>query len=283
MDLEPGLEIIFSIPSICPNSNSGNSNPPENPNCTPTAHVAWLADEKLLIAFSSLRPRNDAHAPVISDLVTPFIYDLKTGKKTVELEEFPKEQLSFLHAEFTNDGKNTVAFFGRKDGCFQFLLHAADTGRLLKTLPVDSPVHAIALSPDGKKLAAFCAEDGLILDVESDLTKINNRIRVGTKRKVAETVLGYQRIAFVGNGFLAVLAARGFDIDARMEGGEIKLYDTEEWKLRHTFEKKGSSTHCIAGSPDGRWLAAGFGIDGSVPGGVCIWETVTGKLTKELK
>jgi WD40 repeat protein len=222
-------------------------------------------DNKLLFVFG--------HGGSSPDLHAPFIFDLKTGKKTIELQDFPKKISTRMFAEFSSDGKHVLTFI---DGNFR--LHAADTGKLLKTMAVDSPVYAMALSPDGKKLAAY-DENGQILLVESDLSKQSNPLKVNGKR-AAERLTS---VAFVGNGYLALFAERGVNIFGQMEGGEIKLYDTKEWKLRHTFEKKRTWTHWIAGSPDGKWLAAGFGIDGSVPGTVCIWEVDSGKLVKEFK
>lgn len=226
-------------------------------------------DNELLFAFT--------HGGSSPDLHAPYVFDLKAAKKTIELQDFPKKISTRMFAEFSSDGKRVLTYINGN-----FRLHAADTGKLLKTMPVGSRVYAVALSPDGKKLAAYCA-DGEILLVESDLSNKINALKVEANKKIDDNVLSFQRLAFVGNGYLALFAARGFNAEGQMEGGEIKLYDTKEWKLRHTFEKKCSWTHCIAGSPDGKWLAAGFGIDGRVPGAVCIWEADSGKVVKELK
>ena len=225
----------------------------------------------LLFAFT--------HGGSSPDLHAPFVFDLKTGKKTIELQEFPKKISKRMFAEFSSEGKHVLTYI---DGNFR--LHAADTGKFLKTMPVDSQVYAMALSPDGKKLAAYCAS-GEILLVESDLSKKSIPLKVEANTEIGKSGISLfrQRLAFVGNGHLALFAERGIDAFGHMEGGEIKLYDIKEWKLRHTFEKKRTCSHCIAGSPDGNWLAAGFGIDGSVPGTVCIWEAHSGKLVKEFK
>jgi WD40 repeat protein len=216
-------------------------------------------------------------APLLLDSAAPFVFDLKTGKKTIELQDFPKKISKRMFGEFSSDGKHVLTYL---DGNLR--LHVADTGKLLKTTPVDSQVYAMAISQDGKQLAAYCAS-GEILLVKSDLSKKTIPLKVKANKKINDAVVYLQSLAFAGNGYLALFAARGFNIDGKMEGGEIKLYDTKEWKLRHTFEKKGTNTQCIAGSPDGKWLAAGFGINGSVPGSVCIWEAKSGKLVKEFE
>ena len=231
-------------------------------------------DNRLLFASAS---RSNPGAPFIFDLHALFVFDLKTGKKTIELQELPRNIVKRMFAEFSSDGKHILTYI---DG--SFWLHAADTGKLLKTMPVDSQVYAMALSTNGKRLAAYCA-DGQILLVEPDLSKKSSPLKVEANTKIRDSVLYLQSLTFVGNGYLALFAARGFNADGQMEAGEIKLYDTKEWKLRHTFEKKRTYTHCIAGSPDGKWLAAGFGIDNRVPGTVCVWEADSGKLFKEFK
>jgi WD40 repeat protein len=225
-------------------------------------------DNKLLIASS--------HGS--SPGLHVFIFDLKADKKTVELQGFPKKGLKAerMLAAFNGDNKHVVTLLDR-----EFRLHCADTGKLLNTMLVDSQVHAMALSANGKNLVAFCA-DGQILLMESNLSKKENPLKLDAYKFSLDSIT-LPSIAFVGNDYIAIFLPRAINADGQMEGGEIKLYDTKEWKLRHTFAKKHSWTRCIAGSLDGRWLAAGFGIDGSVPGSVCIWEAATGKLVTEFK
>ncbi len=196
------------------------------------------------------------------DVLPPIVFDVKVGKKTVELQHFPikgkREAATVM--EFSPAGNYIVSCHGVKP--FQIQLHAADTGKLVRSLPIDSPVGALRFSPDGKALAALC-RDGKILFLEPDLTKKSIPIAVAANQSTREC------LAFVGNEYLALFTDT--------ERSKIGLYDLQEWKLRHSFEKKGRWTNCLAGSPDGKLLAAG------VPGSVCIWEADSGKLVKELK
>ena len=77
----------------------------------------------------------------------------------------------------------------------------------------------------------------------------------------------------MGNDHLAVLSSYT----------ELELFDTKELKSIRTFDGGKDRVNCVAGSPDGKLLAAGFGRTGQSPGYVCVWNASTGKLVKEFK
>ena len=103
-----------------------------------------------------------------------FVFDLKAGKKTVELQDFPvglpSQDDYFVRTllEFTPDGKHIAS----SHPCtpYQIQLHAADTGKLVNSMKLKSAVGAIQFSPNGKLLAAVC-RDGAVLILQPDLSK----------------------------------------------------------------------------------------------------------------
>ena len=66
-------------------------------------------------------------------------------------------------------------------------------------------------------------------------------------------------------------------------GNQIEVFDTKNWQSRVTFEGKNDAVNCLAGSPDGKLLAAGFGQPRRSPGLVRIWDVAAAKLVSELK
>ncbi len=205
----------------------------------------------------------------------PFVVDLRTWKRTVDLQEFsacPKA-LDADNAvpvfEFSPNGKNIASF----KACmpYQMQLHNADTGKLVKSSKLRSPVGAIQFSPDGKLLAAVCL-DGTLLIFQPDLSKqiFSKQFENFSFEKYG----GFPRpIAFVGDGNLAVIAS-----DTRIE-----LLDTKEWKSVRTFDCGKTRVNCVASSPDGKLLAAGFGVTAQSPGFLRVYDKETGKRVVDLR
>jgi WD40 repeat protein len=208
------------------------------------------------------------------DRPPPFVFDLKAGKKTVDLQDYPTGKAApgdFIGPalEFTPDGKQIASF--QPSTPYHLQLHDADTGKLVKALKIESAVGVIRFSPNGKLLAAIC-QDGTLLILQPDLS--GQIFSTQVERFAFEKYGGFPRaIAFVGDGHLAVLASYS----------TIELFDTKEWKSIRTFAEKTDRVNCVAASPDGKLLAAGFGLTGRSPGFVRIWNTENGELVKELK
>ena len=126
----------------------------------------------------------------------------------------------------------------------------------------------------------------LILQPDLSAEIKSKKVEAFTFEKHGRTRLPHA-LAFIGDGHLAAVASEN----------TIDLLDTKEWKTVRTFEGpkdvtktfKGKTgavkahVNCVAATPDGKLLAAGYGETAWFPGSVRIWEADTGKLVKELK
>jgi WD40 repeat protein len=180
---------------------------------------------------------------------------------------------------FTPDGTHIVSCVPCRP--FRLQLHAAGTGKLVKAIKLDSPAGALTFSPDGKLLAVHCW-DGEVLILAPDLAKHIHALKVQQPPKhVARMPVG-GGVAFAGNGHLAVVSG----------SLQVELFDTSEWKQVRTFGRQKDEKingvvadhviNSIAASPDGRWLAAGYGRTNNAPGKIRVFEVRTGNTVVEL-
>jgi hypothetical protein len=119
-------------------------------------------------------------------------------------------------------------------------------GALELTLPVGPlpPVAAVAFSPDGKLLAAGSYGRVTVWDLGA-----------AKPVKVLTNVLGaVNDLKFSPDGEL--LAVAGGQPSAR---GDLRLFDTKEWKLAHSLGGHLDTVSCVSFSPDGaKLLSASF-------------------------
>ncbi|MBN9118073.1 MAG: hypothetical protein J0I06_02715 [Planctomycetes bacterium] len=116
-------------------------------------------------------------------------------------------------------------------------------GPLELTLPVGPlpPVAAVAFSPDGKLLAAGTYGRVTVWDLSA-----------AKPLKVLTNVLGaVNDLKFSPDGKL--LAVAGGQPSAR---GDLRLFDTTEWKLLHSLGGHLDTVSCVSFSPDGTKLAS---------------------------
>jgi hypothetical protein len=116
-------------------------------------------------------------------------------------------------------------------------------GTLELTLPVGPlpPVAAVAFSPDGKLLASGSYGRVTVWDLAT-----------AKPVKVLTNVLGaVNDLKFSPNGKL--LAVAGGQPSAR---GDLRLFDTSEWKLLHSLGGHLDTVSCVSFSPDGTKLAS---------------------------
>lgn len=202
-----------------------------------------------------------------------FVLDLNAGKKTVALEDIASGPapsgliFSTKIIEFSPEGKYIVS--SQPGQPFQIQLHATDTGKLVRSMKLESHATAVSFSPNGKMLAVNCF-DGTVLILKTDLTEKINTFKVQGHDN-AQRIL--QAVTFAGDEHLAVVA----------NYSRIELFDTKEWKSIRTFEGGKDRVNCVTATPDGKLLAAGFGVTASSPGRVRVFDVKTGKLVVELE
>ena len=218
-----------------------------------------------------------------------FVFDLKANKRTVELRDYPKG----INADYF---MKTVLAFTPDDAyivscqpCepFQLQLHASDTGKLVRSIKLESPTGSVKFSPDGKMLAALCW-NGDVLILAPDLSKQIHKFRVAPHN--ADRGRVPDGIAFVGDEHLAVVSGitrvLKRDASARVEvlssSSKVELFDTEAWKTVHTFASEKNQINCVAGSPDGKLLAVGYGWTNFLPGKIRVFEVKIGKRVAEI-
>ena len=197
----------------------------------------------------------------------PFLYDLKANKKTVELQDYPTGERAgeFMQTAlaFSPDGAHIVSCQPIRP--FRLQLHATDTGKLVKSLPLDSPAGALRFAPDGKRLAAHCW-NGEVLILEPDLSKQTRKFRV--RMHEGDPKCMPNGLAFAGNGHLAVVSS----------SHKVELFGTKAWKSIHSFTDEKTPANCVAASPDGKRLAVGYGQAMVTAGEIRVFEVATGKL-----
>src|SRR5262249_3092248 len=128
------------------------------------------------------------------------------------------------------------------------------TGRLLNTLAHFIDLEAIALSPDGTRLA--CAVGGntlMVWDIES-------RKRVQTRKDPEASV---QSLVYSRAGKQLILGC----VD-----GKVKVWDPHGDKVVLTRDSGPGAVHSLAVTPDGRCI-----VSGSRGGVFEVWDSSTGQ------
>jgi len=190
---------------------------------------------------------------------------------------------------FLPESQRLVSGAGYDSNRGRLMLWDATTGeRLEPAFASSTEVYAVALHPDGRRLATACAE-GIagagsvrILDLDTgqplreqkahtaEVTAVAYSLRVWDlqtgqpewEQKLRATEV--TAVAYSPDG--RWLASAG--VDERRSGGAVRLWDAETGREIRTFEKPTASALGVAFSPDSRWLASGWG-DGMVR----IWDT----------
>jgi RNA polymerase sigma factor (sigma-70 family) len=158
---------------------------------------------------------------------------------------------STSRAVFTLDARTVIV----ADMGGRLIFWDVATGKEIRRVQADpSNVSALALSPDGKRLAIGSWGEVRLLDASTTAV-------VGTWAVRNDSVT---QITFTPDGKTAAL---------RYQGKSIDLWDVARGKKRHTLEGHTGNVFTFAFAPDGKTLASGAWKDPNVR----FWDVATGK------
>jgi RNA polymerase sigma factor (sigma-70 family) len=161
-------------------------------------------------------------------------------------------------AAFTPDGRTLISF-----GDYQLRFWDVATGRVLRDKGDGGWASCLAVSPDGKYLAACCPSERIM---DSARIKVWD---LATDRLVHSFVRkGHEpsAVAFSPDG---KLLAAGYRHD-----GAIRFWDLARGKEVRVLTGHPLGVRCLAFSPDGSRLASGGALD---DGSLFLWDAATGK------
>jgi WD40 repeat protein len=195
------------------------------------------------------------------------LWDVAGGKL---LREWPTSGTNFLKLAFTPDGK-TLASANAQDG---LRLWEVATGKQARHFPAPSPFSTVAISPNGRLLAACVSGRVRLWEMATGEELL--RLPVGGSSDLAPLV------AFSADSTILCAGDRGretpvvwWDVKTGRETQRLRLPDQEQ-------------TTCYALSPDGRTLAVGSLV--RIPGkygtshrpSLALWEVRTGQVRRQL-
>ncbi len=221
--------------------------------------VVWAPDGKTLAVITKVEKfilmfKVDSRGSAVE------LWDVEKGRRRATLAESKEPGLSFADVAFSPDGKLIAApatEVVRKPDSIEIRavvkLWDARTLELQKTLGRDPQLACLALSPNGKWVAAG-----------SPARKVVHLWSTSTgKQERALTTDGAQPwvVAFAPDG--KSLAAAG--------SGAVSVWEVGTGKLKHALDT-GKYVNAVAFAPDGRLLAAGTSAES-----VRVWDVVKGE------
>ncbi len=155
---------------------------------------------------------------------------------------------------FTSDSAQVAAAGGAQGK--EVVFWNVEAGRVAKTIgPFPDPLTAVALSPDGKRLAVGSTV-GPVLQVDLDKPR-HMRIMTGHGHTAEVRCVAYSPES-------GMLASAGVD-------GTIKLWDAALARELRTLRGHTNVVLCLAFAPDGKTL-----VSGDADGNLRVWDTKTG-------
>jgi WD40 repeat protein len=221
--------------------------------------IAWSPDGKTLVVvtiYESLLGGGKASAVKV--------WDVEKGQVKKTLAESAEPGLAFQHVVFSRDGRTIAATVSEDIGQDVVKLWDAKTFALKKTLGGDAHLACVALSPNGKLVAAG--------DVGKKTIKLWNA-ETGTLERTLKTGEAQPwSVAFSPDGKVLVVGGQKED-----HSGQAQLWDAQTWTLKHVW-KRDKYVHAVAFSPDGRMVASSDG--GAV---IQVWGVEKGEEIVALK
>jgi WD40 repeat protein len=191
------------------------------------------------------------------------LWDAKSGKESRGLDGFKDA----VWCVTSSRGGESLAV-GSLDGSIVLTTAKADARTVLKVPGDRAPLSALALSPDGKTLAAASGSPSV---GRSDLYVC--AVPGGEWRHLGGCKLWAHALAFSTDG--KTLFSAGTSTQ-----DQVEAWDVEKRSLRLSFgRRRGHWGLSMALSPDGKSLAVGYGdLHGAILGGeVCCYDPETGK------
>jgi RNA polymerase sigma-70 factor (ECF subfamily) len=271
--------------------------------------VVWSPDGKMLAVVTKTEKtllgfQYDRQGSAIR------LWGVDKGEVRQTLAEDPGKGLAFQQVVFSADGKTiaaTVSEEVRKPDSIMFRdvvkLWDAKTLVLKRTLGDDSQLVCVALSPDGKRVAAGDPGRKAVKLWNAETGKLERTLQTGEVQPWSVAVSSDGKTLLVGGqkgdhsgvvslwnvetGKLnhtlergqyvnkAVFSPNGKLVAGGGGGGDVDLWDAETGKPIASLRGLGEGTWSVAFSPDGKTLAAG-GHDGKVR----LWDLASGKITE---
>jgi RNA polymerase sigma factor (sigma-70 family) len=215
----------------------------------PWGEAAALSADGKLLAVAAVPNDSTIH-----------LWEVDTGK---HLRQFQGLQLRIRALAFAADGRTLVS--GSMDK--KVLVWDTDTGKEICRMDVGHPVEGIAVSPDGKTLAAAGWDVVSTVSVwATDTGKELHRFRLP---------LGVGQVAFAPDG-KTLAAVEDWNDDGGARENRVHLWDVATGKLRRQLTLR-EHILGIAFAPDGKSLATGHLAT------FHVWDVSTGKWLERLE
>ena len=232
--------------------------------------LAWSPDGKTLAVVTKVEKtflgfQYDRRGSAIR------LWDVEKGQMRQTLAESPEKGLAFQHVVFSADGKTiaaTVSELIRQGNSVEFRdvvkVWDAKTLALKQTLGGDSPLLCVALSPDGKLVAAGIPPSKKTVELWNARTgKLERTLETGEAQPWS--------LAFSPDSKALVVGGQKDD-----GSGQVQWWDAQTWKLKHVGKQDKSATPVVL-SANGKILASGCGDH------VQLWDAAKGKLIRSIQ
>jgi hypothetical protein len=233
--------------------------------------VVWSPDRKTLLVVTKVEKtflgiQYDRRGSAIR------LWDVEKGRMRQTVAEDPEKGLAFGHVVFSRDGTTIAATTSEEiQKPNMRMIRAVVKVWDAKTLDLkqkltddDSHLACLALSRDGKQVLGGDPNKKKILLWDTGTGKVERTLNAGK--------IGPWFLAFSPDGKTLIVGGIAAD-----HSGEVQLWDTQTWKLRHAWKQE-KYVPIVAFSPDGKLIAGNSGDEL-----IRIWNVEKGDLIASLK